>query len=318
MVQHQNKFENVDVLASLEAILKQNTGFYQSDFDIDKQIIAEKAASPSKEDKTLLWLSRPSGTYCFRERDVFISDTAPHNTWRYYKEQSRDPILAYAVELTGTEGGKIKGNLYELDYEKHYERVKNDTLAAGTVTLVYEHGTREQPADRRFDGYPDPQLGKFERFEVQPQNPEALQFLLREEKESRDKLKLGDFKEHIAALHEGMIEREARRIVADMKKLSAPNSPDKSHFMVELSPSFMRLASTKDTERLFSMLPYKTLAFSQIKNSYGTYALIGKDENRDRQIRKPRPSVRAQLAQDKKRTAPKKAAAKTKNHGLEV
>ena len=313
-----NKFEDVDVLASLEAILKQNTGFYQSDFDIDKQIIAEKAASPNKEDKTLLWLSRPSGTYCFRERDVFISDTAPNNTWRFYKEQTRDHILAYAVELTGVQDGKIKGNLYELDYENHYERVKDNTLAAGTVTLVYEHGTREQPADRRFDGYPDPQLGKFERFEVQPKDPEALQFLLREEKESRDKLKPGDFKEHIAALHEGMIDREARRIVADMKKLSAPNSPDKSHFMVELSPSFMRLASTKDTERLFSMLPYKTLAFSQIKNSYGTYALIGKDENRDRQIRKPRPSVRAQLAQDKKRTAPKKAAAKTKNHGLEV
>lgn len=313
-----NKFEDVDVLASLEAILKQNTGFYQSDFDIDKQIIAEKAASPNKEDKTLLWLSRPSGTYCFRERDVFISDTAPNNTWRFYKEQTRDHILAYAVELTGVQDGKIKGNLYELDYENHYERVKDNTLAAGTVTLVYEHGTREQPADRRFDGYPDPQLGKFERFEVQPKDPEALQFLLREEKESRDKLKPGDFGEHIAALHEGMIDREARRIVADMKKLSAPNSPDKSHFMVELSPSFERLASTKDTERLFSMLPYKTLAFSQIKNSFGTYALIGKDENRDRQIRKPRPSVRAQLAQDKKRTAPKKAAAKTKNHGLEV
>ena len=304
--------------ASLEAILKQNTGFYQSDFDIDKQIIAEKAASPNKEDKTLLWLSRPSGTYCFRERDVFISDTAPNNTWRFYKELTRDHILAYAVELTGVQDGKIKGNLYELDYENHYERVKDNTLAAGTVTLVYEHGTREQPADRRFDGYPDPQLGKFERFEVQPKDPEALQFLLREEKESRDKLKPGDFGEHIAALHEGMIDREARRIVADMKKLPVPNSLDKSHFMVELSPSFMRLASTKDTERLFSMLPYKTLAFSQIKNSYGTYALIGKDENRDRQIRKPRPSVRAQLAQDAKRTAPKKTAAKTKNHGLEV
>ena len=313
-----NKFEDVDVLASLEAILKQNTGFYQSDFDIDKQIIAEKAESPNKEDKTLLWLSRPSGTYCFRERDVFISDTAPHNTWRFYKEQTRDHILAYAVELTGVQDGKIKGNLYELDYEKHYERVKDDTLAAGTVTLVYEHGTREQPADRRFDGYPDPQLGKFERFEVQPKDPEALQFLLREEKESRDKLKPGDFKEHIAALHEGMIDREARRIVADMKKLSAPNSPDKSHFMVELSPSFERLASTKDTERLFSMLPYKSLAFSQIKNSFGTYVLIGRDENRDRQIRKPRPSIRAQLAQDAKKTAPKKTAAKTKNHSLEV
>ena len=77
-----NKFENVDVFASLEAIMKQNTGFYQSDFDIDKKIIAEKAASQNPADKTLLWLSRPSGTYCFRERDVFISDTAPHNTGR--------------------------------------------------------------------------------------------------------------------------------------------------------------------------------------------------------------------------------------------
>ena len=313
-----NKFEDVDVFASLEAIMKQNTGFYQSDFDIDRQIIAEKAASPNKEDKTLLWLSRPSGTYCFRERDVFIKDTAPNNTWRFYKEQTRDLILAYAVELTGIQGGKIKGNLYELDYEKHYERVKDNTVDAGTVTLVYEQGTREQPADRRFDGYPDPQLGKFERFEVQPKDPEALQSLLREEKHSRDKLTPGDFGAHIEALHNNLIEREARRIVADMKKLSAPNSPDKSHFMVELSPVFTRLASTKDTERLFSMLPYKTLSFSALKDQRGTYALIGKDENRDREVKKPRPSVRAQLAQDKKRTAPKKAAVKKKDHGLEV
>lgn len=313
-----NKFENVDVTASLEAIMKQNTGFYQSDFDIDKQIIAEKAASPRKEDKTLLWFCRPSGTHCFRERDVFIRDTAPNNTWRFYKEQTSDPILAYAVELTGVKDGKITGNLYELDYGKQYERVKDNTVDAGTVTLVYEHGTREQPADQHFDGYPDPQLGKFERFEIQPKDPEALQSLLREEKHSRDRLTPGDFGAHIEALHGNLIEREARRIVADMKKLSAPNSPDKAHFMVELSPVFTRLASAKDTERLFSMLPYKTLSFSALKDQRGTYALIGKDENRDREIKKPRPSVRAQLAQDKKRTAPKKTAAKVKNHGLEV
>lgn len=312
------KFDNVDVTASLEAIMKQNTGFYQSDFDIDKQIIAEKAASPRKEDKTLLWFCRQSGTHCFRERDVFIKDTAPNNTWRFYKEQTSDPILAYAVELIGVKDGKITGNLYELDYAQQYERIKENTVDAGTVTLVYEHGTREQPADQHFDGYPDPQLGKFERFEIQPKDPEALQSLLREEKRSRDRLTPGDFGAHIEALHGNLIEREARRIVVDMKKLSAPNSPDKSHFMVELSPVFTRLASTKDTERLFSMLPYKTLSFSQVKDRHGTYALIGKDENRDREVKKPRPSVRAQLAQDKKRTAPKKAAAKVKDHGLEV
>lgn len=312
-----NKFEDVDVTASLEAIMKQNTGFYQSDFDIDKQIIAEKAASPNKEDKTLLWLSRPSGTYCFRERDVFIKDTAPNHTWQYYKEQSSDPILAYAVELTGVQDGKIKGNLYELDFEKHYERVKENAVDEGNVMLVFEHGTREQTTGRRYDN-PDPQFGKFETFEIQPKDPEALQSLLREEKHSRDRLTPGDFSAHIEALHSNLIEREARRIVADMKKLPEPNSPDKSHFMVELSPVFTRLASTKDTERLFSMLPYKTLSFSGLKDQRGTYALIGKDENRDKEVRKPRPSVRAQLAQEKKRTAPKRAVTKKKDHGLEV
>ena len=312
-----NKFEDVDVLASLEAIMKQNTGFFQSDFDIDKQIIAEKAASPNKEDKTLLWLSRPSGTYCFRERDVFIKDTAPNNTWRFYKEQTRDPILAYAVELTGVEDGKIKGNLYELDFEKHYERVKENAVDEGNVMLVFEHGTREQTTGRRYDN-PDPQFGKFETFEIQPKDPEALQSLLQEEKRSRDRLTPGDFPAHIEALHNNLIEREARRIVADMKKLPELGSPDKSHFMVELSPVFTRLASTKDTERLFSMLPYKTLSFSALKDQRGTYALIGKDANRDKGIRKARPSVRAQLAQDKKRTAPKKTVAKKKDHGLEV
>lgn len=96
------KFENVDVIAALGEIMRQNTAFYQSDFDIDKGIIQRAAASDQAVDKTLLWMSRPSGTYCFRERDVFLKGTRQHNTWRFYGEQTRDKILAYAVELTGT------------------------------------------------------------------------------------------------------------------------------------------------------------------------------------------------------------------------
>ena len=55
-------------------------------------------------------------------------------------------------------------------------------------------GERVQPAGMYFDGNPDPQLGKFERFEAQPNDPEALHFLMREEKHSYDRLKPGDFK----------------------------------------------------------------------------------------------------------------------------
>lgn len=50
-----NKFEDVDVIASLEAIMKQNTAFYQNDFDLDRNILQKAAASPTAEDRRLLW-----------------------------------------------------------------------------------------------------------------------------------------------------------------------------------------------------------------------------------------------------------------------
>ena len=61
-----NKFENVDVIASLDAIMRQNTAFYQDDFDIDKRILQEATARPGAEDRKILWFSRPSGTCCVR------------------------------------------------------------------------------------------------------------------------------------------------------------------------------------------------------------------------------------------------------------
>ena len=188
-----NKFEDVDVIASLEAIMKQNTAFYQNDFDLDRNILQKAAASPTAEDRRLLWFSRPSGTSCFRERDVFLKGTRQHNTWRFYGEQTRDKVLAYAVELTGIVNGKIKGNLYELDYPQHFRHVKEQALPADNYTLLYEHGERVQLAGQYLDGNPDPQLGKFERFEAQPNDPEALHFLMQEEKRSYDRLKPGDF-----------------------------------------------------------------------------------------------------------------------------
>ncbi len=313
-----NKFENVDIIASLDAIMRQNTAFYQNDFEIDKEIIQKAAASPAAEDKRLLWLSRPSGTYCFRERDVFLKDTRQHNTWRFYGEQTRDNVLAYAVTITGTEDGKIKGDLYELDYPQHFEHVAEQGLPADTVPLHYEHGSRTQPAKQYYDGTPDPQLGEFVRGEMQPNDPDALRFLLQQEQRERERLKPGDLGEHTAALHDSRIRREAERILSKLQELTEPNSPDKTHFMVELSPHFTVIASSKDTDRLLSMLPFKKLSLSNLKERHGIYAFLPKDENRDKGLRKPSQSIRAQLAADKEKAAPKKAATKSKHHDMEV
>ena len=67
-------------------------------------------------------------------------------------KEGRPIILAYAVELTGKVGGKIRGNLYELDYPQHFRHVAAEAVQADTIILHYEKGNREQAASLYFDG----------------------------------------------------------------------------------------------------------------------------------------------------------------------
>ena len=159
----------MDVIAALEAIMHQNTAYYQSDFAFDIKMLREAARSDQPEDKLLLWLSRPSGTFCFRERDVLLKDTQAYNTWKFCGEQTHDRILAYAVELTGAANGTVQGNLYELDYQQHFRHVIDAALPVSMRRLFYEHGSRDIPAEQFFDGSPDRVLGNFLRYEAQPQ-----------------------------------------------------------------------------------------------------------------------------------------------------
>lgn len=181
------------------------------------------------------------------------------------------------------------------------------------------NGSRDIPAEQFLDGSPDRVLSDFLRYEAQqPCDSAVLQEALQQEQYSREQARPRDFKAHITALHDSRIETEARRIMDKLKDLSAPNSPNKTHFMLEISPHFDALASTKDNDRLFAMLPYKSLCFTGIKDRHGVYAMIGKDECRDVSIRRPRTSVRKQLTDSKQAASPKKAAARTKKKELEV
>ena len=308
----------MDVIAALEAIMHQNTAYYQSDFAFDIKMLREAARSDQPEDKLLLWLSRPSGTFCFRERDVLLKDTQAYNTWKFCGEQTHDRILAYAVELTGAANGTVQGNLYELDYQQHFQHIRDAALPVGANRLIYESGMREIGPKEHFDSRPDKYFGEFVRHEMQPRDPELLQAAIRQEQRSREPARPSDFKEHLAALHTGLIEAEAQHIATDIKRLAAPNSPDKNHFMVEVSPYFTKLASSRDTDQLLAMLPYKSLHLSSVKDRFGIYALIDKNENRDKGIRKPRASVRKQLSETKQAASPKKAAARSKQHEMEV
>lgn len=83
-------------------------------------------------------MSRPSGTYLLREQEVYVEDSYENKVWEFYHEQTHDPILAYSVEITATEDGAVKGNLIELDYAAHVERMKSLTVSVEKVAVTFE------------------------------------------------------------------------------------------------------------------------------------------------------------------------------------
>ena len=91
------KFKNCDILAVLGEIVTNNTKHYQSDFEIDKEILAKAAEEKNVRDREYLWMSRPCGTHCLKEKDVFLRDTSEYNTWTAY-ETGADEIVAYAIQ----------------------------------------------------------------------------------------------------------------------------------------------------------------------------------------------------------------------------
>lgn len=117
------KYENVDIVAVLGSIMEINTEHYKSDFEHDKEMIMNAAVSPDGENNHLLWLSRKSGTECFKERDVLIEESYANHALKYHAG-TEDTILAYAVNITTMENGKAIGNLYELDYQEYVREVK--------------------------------------------------------------------------------------------------------------------------------------------------------------------------------------------------
>lgn len=136
------KFEGVDVLDFLGQVVELHTQHYKEDFDMDKELIQNLARNMQPEKCNLLWMSRPCGTYCLSEREVYLQDSNENKVWMFYHEQANDPILAYALTLDGLQDGKVTGTIYPLDYPSHVERVKSLSCPIDRVTVTFEDGVQ--------------------------------------------------------------------------------------------------------------------------------------------------------------------------------
>lgn len=91
------------------------------------------------------------------------------------------------------------------------------------------------------------------------------------------------------------IKAEAHKILSQFQDAREPNSPERTHYMAQVSPDFMARASSKDQGRLMKELPFPSLSLSTLKDRKGVFAFISKDEDRFHPPRRGRASVRDKL-----------------------
>lgn len=130
MEQETNYQENI--LAFLAEIVQKNTRAYPEDFDLDAKKLWDSAQDPNMENRAFYWMSRPHGTWCVREREVFLDDTNANCIWTHYAAYP-DGILAYRIVVEGIRDGKLAGKVIPIDYAKQVRRVMRSVLPVATI-----------------------------------------------------------------------------------------------------------------------------------------------------------------------------------------
>ena len=214
-------FRNVDILASLEQIVDLHTKYYKEDFDLDKSIIRTLSRSSDDSDRRLVWLCRPLGTNCLRERDIFLEGTHENSVFRFYHEQTKDKVLAYALHLKDSDGATVTGDIYMLDYAKEAERLPLLSGPIEQVTIYYPDGNEFTVPYKsmhgavnelsKLHGEPDP-------FRYLPDSEMELGLILRRLHFNRERhANRGSFEQYIENLQNKSVRRKLQNAKAEVK-----------------------------------------------------------------------------------------------------
>lgn len=166
----------IELIPFLSKIITQNTTAYQGDFQHDIATLHRAMGEAQEENRAFCWMSRPHGTWCVREREVFLRESEAHAIWTHY-ENNAEGIIAYRVIVAGDSRGDPMGRVWKLNYPEQVQRVKQAALPVETVTLFFGemppvtmpygelHGSRLRLAE---------QYGKPERIRYAPQDEAEL------------------------------------------------------------------------------------------------------------------------------------------------
>ncbi len=295
------KFMDVDLETIFPQILAQKTAFYQTDLNYALDTMREGAATEDPVKRNFVVIFRQSGVECLNERDMFIAGTRSYNTCQYYHRHTREPVLAYSVELTGDGKNGLRGNLYQQDQHEMAKFAERAASPYTDVTVTFFGGKEVRVPEKEYNYETIPNL-KYHYGDIADTRNEAddesvVQGALHREHERRERMPRGHIAVHVQDLEQSRIQTEADRLATALQSLTEPNTPDKTHFMTEISPYFLPLASQANMFRLFEKVQEQVkqpMYIAKEEGKRGQYFFMRREERTQEHEQKP--SIKAQLA----------------------
>jgi len=149
------------------------------------------------------------------EGEVYLDGSHENKVWRFYQEQTNDPVLAYAISLKEVRDGKIFGNLYPLNYREHVERMKKLTCPIGNVAVAFADGnviTIPYQERRQLMNRFMPEHGAPKTMTYLPENEPELMMILKRERFKRSyHATAGNLEEYLDKLEKTTLREKLKR-----------------------------------------------------------------------------------------------------------
>lgn len=141
--------KRIELLPFLSGIVEQTTTHYSEDFQIDAARLNKATFKSRLENRTFLWMARPTGTQLVFERNVFLKETDDHVIWTHYADKSKG-IQAYRVVVQGGNRNAPLGTVRKLNYPEQVKRVMANALRAERIEFTYPSGEMREVAIEKY------------------------------------------------------------------------------------------------------------------------------------------------------------------------
>jgi hypothetical protein len=345
----QRRFLNVNLTKFLGAIAEKVVIDNHADWITDQAVLNRIAESESSEGRRLIWKVDSYGTVLEPERDLYIKGIGAYGSWM--GSVAGHPSFVYAVYVNHKDENGVYGHVFGIgDCGAYTAHLRRSALPAEGVRIEHENGAGFTLKLSVYDSIYKELIkdnGEIVSSHYYTADETTLNESLLQKRTKRFFIPDGSTDDHLQWLTDILakirnapatlptvqetdtappppddpVVTEAGRIFGEFlvrHESGKPNSPNKTHYMVKISPDFLFNASTKDMDRLYKSIPIKGLSFSTIKGQKGIYAFAHKDAGRMRHPKKPKTSVLERLEDKNKdvKVQPTTDKSKSKSKGV--